>query len=565
MGTDQTTDTQATDTRATGTRADDARVSEGRPGGATALSTAPDAGAARRVRGRGPVAVARRWWRQLTSMRTALLLLFLLAVAAAPGSMLPQHNLNQDKVTQYYADHPTLAPLLDRAGMFDVFSSPWFAAIYVLLFVSLVGCLTPRIRLHVRAMLRTPPDAPRQLARLRLHDGFTLDGEPGPAAERVHKLLRRQRFRSVVRRHDDGTVTVSAEKGFLRETGNLLFHISLVIMLVGVALGAGFGWHGGRLLLPGADNAFCNSLQQYDQYSLGSWVSAGDLPPFCVTLDDFHAHYLDNGQPLAYYGDVSYQATPNGPTSRYKLQVNDPLRVDGASVYLVGHGYAPVIRYTDRYGRSQTVVAPFLPQDSNLTSDGVAVFPDANVDPKTGVRDPSLQVAFQGVFYPTAPTGSAVRSSTWPGQRNPELVLFAYRGDTGIEAGIPHSVYTLDQEQIHSGQLKQVTATPLLMKPGATKKLDDGTTVTFVRVQQWATLQVRRDPGERVVLVAGVLLLAGLLGSLTVRRRRVWFRFGPAGAGTAVTAGGLARTGYAGFGTEFRRLVATASGRSEED
>jgi cytochrome c biogenesis protein len=558
MATDQSTDTQATDAPT------DAQTAEERPGGATALSTAPDAGAARRVRGRGPVAVARRWWRQLTSMRTALLLLFLLAVAAAPGSMLPQHNLNEDKVSQYYTSHPTLAPLLDKAGLFNVFSSPWFAAIYVLLFISLVGCLTPRLRLHVRAMLRTPPDAPRHLGRLKAHGDFALEGEAPAAADRVRRLLRRSRWRSVVRRHDDGTVTVSAEKGYLRETGNLLFHISLVIMLVGVATGAGFGWHGGRLLVQGNDNAFCDSLQQYDQYSLGSWVSAGDLPPFCVTLNDFHSHYLADGQPVKYWGDVTYSATPNGPSKKYKLQVNDPLRLDGASVYLVGNGYAPVIRYTDRYHHSQTVVAPFLPQDSNMTSDGVAVFPDANVNPTTGARDPSLQVAFQGVFYPTAPSSSSVASSAFPAPDDPELVLFAYRGDTGIDAGIPHSVYTLDQTQLHNGELKQVTKAPLIMKPGASRTLDDGTTVTFAGYQRWATIQVRRDPGERVVLVAGILLLAGLLGSLTVRRRRVWFRFTPTGSGTAVAAGGLARTEYAGFQAEFDRLVAAAAGRSDD-
>jgi cytochrome c biogenesis protein len=160
-----------------------------------------------------------------------------------------------------------------------------------------------------------------------------------------------------------------------------------------------------------------------------------------------------------------------------------------------------------------------------------------------------------------------VQSSAFPAPRDPELVLFAYRGDTGIDAGIPHSVYTLDEGQLHNGELKQVTATPLVLRPGTTKKLDDGTTVQFLGVQRWATIQVRRDPGEQVVLVAGVLLLAGLLGSLTVRRRRVWFRFTPAGPGTEVAAGGLARTEYAGFGAEFHRLVAAASGRraAEED
>jgi cytochrome c biogenesis protein len=94
-----------------------------------------------------------RWvWRTLTSMRTALVLLFLLAIASVPGSVYPQRGTDPIKVNQYLADSPEVGRLLDRLGMFDVFASPWFAAIYLLLFVSLAGCVIPRAVQHWRAM-----------------------------------------------------------------------------------------------------------------------------------------------------------------------------------------------------------------------------------------------------------------------------------------------------------------------------------------------------------------------------------------------------------------------------
>ena len=81
-----------------------------------------------------------RWaWRQLTSMRTALVLLFLLALGSVPGSVLPQQGIDPQAVQQYYAAHPSLAPLLARLSLFNVFAAPWFAAIYLLLFLSLAG------------------------------------------------------------------------------------------------------------------------------------------------------------------------------------------------------------------------------------------------------------------------------------------------------------------------------------------------------------------------------------------------------------------------------------------
>jgi len=99
-------------------------------------------------------------------MRTALVLLFLLAIGAVPGSVLPQRNIAQEKVTAYLRDHPGSGPWLDRFGFFDVYASPWFSAIYLLLFLSLVGCLVPRLKGHATALLRVPPDAPKRLDRL---------------------------------------------------------------------------------------------------------------------------------------------------------------------------------------------------------------------------------------------------------------------------------------------------------------------------------------------------------------------------------------------------------------
>ena len=81
-----------------------------------------------------------RWfWRQLTSMRTALLLLLLLAIAAVPGSLVPQRSSDPNGVSQYFRDHPDTAPWLDKLQAFDVYSSAWFSAIYLLLFISLIG------------------------------------------------------------------------------------------------------------------------------------------------------------------------------------------------------------------------------------------------------------------------------------------------------------------------------------------------------------------------------------------------------------------------------------------
>jgi cytochrome c biogenesis protein len=520
---------------------------------------------------RGPsriVALLRNSWRQLTSMRTALILLFLLAVAAVPGSVLPQRNINIEKVDAYFAEHPKLAPTLDRLGGFDVFGSVWFSAIYLLLFTSLVGCILPRLREHLRALRTPPPDVPKRLDRLPQHAVVAVG--PGVDAAAVAAALRRRRWRVVVR--DD---RVSAEKGYLKETGNLLFHVSLIAMLVGVALGSWYGWHGNRLLVQGADTAFCNTTQQYAESALGPRVDDADLPRFCLELTDFQARFLPTGQPEYYNARVLVDEA-GGAARPADFSVNSPLRLSGASVYLLGHGYAPVIRYTDRNGRSQTSVTPFLTSDGMLTSEGVAVFPDVNVDPSSGARDPDLQMAFEGLYLPTAPEQPPFIRSRHPSERAPALLLLAYRGNLGLDAGIPGSVYRLDQRQVQAGKLRQVGDAKLL-RPGETWTLDDGTTVEFLGTRPYITLSVRYAPGETIMLVSAATMLIGLMFSLFGRRRRVWFRPVPADAGVATAApgasstttgsslmeaGGLPRTDHAGFADEFAQLVALVQDRT---
>ena len=91
----------------------------------------------------------RKAWHWLTSMRTALALLFLLAIAAIPGSLLPQRSLNESNVNDFIETNGKVAEIYDKLQLFDVFSSVWFQAIYVLLMISLVGCIIPVSYTHL--------------------------------------------------------------------------------------------------------------------------------------------------------------------------------------------------------------------------------------------------------------------------------------------------------------------------------------------------------------------------------------------------------------------------------
>jgi cytochrome c biogenesis protein len=487
-------------------------------------------------------------WRRLTSMRTALILLFLLAVAAVPGSLLPQRPLNPDKTNSYIAAHGGWGRFLDSIGMFDVFGSVWFAAIYLLLFVSLVGCLIPRIRVHARALARKPLPAPRNLDRLPESGSFETSSSPTEYAALARSALGR-RWRIVQRDEPSGAVTLSAEKGYSRETGNLIFHVALLAALLLIAIGRLYMYEGQRIVVQGADNGFCNTISQYDAWKPGRFAAEGKVAPapFCIDeMSKFTATYTAEGEPRTFRADVTYRPTVDAAPRKASITVNHPLRLEGDRVYLLAHGFAPRLTITMPDGSVVHDTQVFVPSDpSTLLSEGAFK--------EQGKPDAKQDIGISGLFAPTPiDEGNGKIGSASPDVRNPELSIFVYQGDlTG--RGTAQTVYALD-----TSKMTKIGAANLRI--GQTTKLKNGVSVTFDGWVPWASLQVSHDPAQGYLLAAAVAMVLGLLGSLGVRRRRLWLRIAPpseAGAGspTVVGVGGLARSDSGHFPTEFASVL----------
>jgi cytochrome c biogenesis protein len=475
-------------------------------------------------------------------MRTALFLLLLLSVAAVPGSIFPQRSIDAAKVADFLATNPSLGPWLDRLGFFDVYSSVWFSAIYLLLVVSLVGCIVPRSRLHWHTLRAQPPRAPRNLTRLDQYVELTYAGDVAEARSAAAKALRRRRFRVVS--HDDESV--SAESGYLRETGNLVFHIGLCVVIVGVAIGHLFGWRGDVIVTEG--ETFSSTLSSYDSFLPGPMTDPQNLPPFTIGLQSMSATFEDQvggaqfGAPRSFTADVTTTERPGGPASHAQISPNHPVTLDGADVFLLGNGYAPVVTVRDGSGAVLYQQAtPFLAQDNVYTSVGAI---------KVGAARPKA-LAFSGFFLPTAePTYANGPASLFPDDRNPELALSVWEGDL-YPGDRPQSVYALDTTNLT--QLTKADGTPLLIRlqPGQSYEVPGGRgSITFESVERFAGLSARVDPGKELTLIAAIATILGLVASLLVRRRRVFVRVRPAEdpSRTLVTIGGLARTSDPGLG-----------------
>jgi cytochrome c biogenesis protein len=485
----------------------------------------------------------RRAWRRLTSMRTALILLFLLAVAAVPGSLLPQRPLNPSLTRAYIVRHGRWGVFLDRVGMFDVFGSPWFAAIYLLLGISLVGCLVPRIRVHARA-LRTPPlPAPKRLNRLPESATLIAAGSPEALMQQAKRALGR-RWRTRARAEQDGVVTLSAEKGYLRETGNLIFHIALLVAVIAIAVDRLYYAEGNVVVQQG--QGFCNTAVGLDSLRTGRLTHG--LAPICVdNLNSFTAGYTPAGEAISFAADITYSIGASGAPRRHTITVNNPLRIDGDRVYLTGHGFAPRITVRMPDGTTRTTTTTFLPQDALFTSTGAIKLQGTGTGGDVGI---------EGVFAPDGVQNAAGQLiSGSPQPLHPTLTMFIYQGDLGLGNGAPQNVYSLDATQKATGGLRRIGAATLTV--GQSTTLPGGVQVGFDGYSQWANLQISHNPGQDYLLLAVIFMVVGLVGSLTIRRRRLWLRITPVEGDELaghVDVGGLARSDSGNFTNEFTAL-----------
>ncbi|MCB1273434.1 MAG: cytochrome c biogenesis protein ResB [Leucobacter sp.] len=500
----------------------------------------------------GPRGWLRWFWRQVTSMRVALILLLMLAVAAIPGSLLPQRSADPNGVLQYETDHPALYPVLNAFPIqaFDVYGSVWFSSIYLLLFASLIGCVLPRVAHHWKALRSAPPRTPARLARMA---GFVeqriSNPEADPAARAAFAeravaeaavLLKRQRYRTDVQRVDRGgetEVSVSAERGYLRETGNLVFHAALLGVLLSVAIGGLFSFNGQKVVVEG--ESLLNQLIDYDSATWGRSFDSTKLEPYRMRLDSLEVDYVTpeegnakaTGQVRQYRANVTLIDADGGAADGADqgqhdvIRVNHPLRVHGSPIYLVANGYAPTITVRDAAGEvvlSESV--PFIPQN-NATMESLGVVKVPYGLTRDGER---TQLGLQGFFYPTKfELSSGAWSSSYPDLVNPWLTLDVFVGDLGIDSGIPQSVYALDTSDMTklTGRGTDGGVDSLRLTIGDTVDLPDGMgTVSLDAVPRYASFDVMRNPAQEWVLISALLAVAGLLTSLVVPRRRMWVK-----------------------------------------
>ena len=479
-------------------------------------------------------------------MRTALVLLLMLALASVAGSLIPQEPNTPERVAQFQVAHPLASQIYSAFGFFNVFGSWWFTLITFLLFTSLVACLLPRTRAVFRSMRQKPVHA-REIDSFRHYEEREVNADPEEAIARSHAVLRRRLFR--VARAPDKTA-LAAEKGLLREAGSLVFHWAFILVLVGVIVGKGTGYSGRIAVIEG--QTWVDAGANYDgQVRTGRYFT-GDYSGIGVNLESFQDTYRQSGQPMDFVSHVGLLDRNGAPIRSEDIRVNHPAQVGDLRIFQFDWGWAPVVQ---------------VRQDGRvIASDPILFVRQAAPD---GV--PQLAMPWVGILkLPSIQPQAGLKLELWPDSRGflamtqgqPVAMLQAF--DPFIRFSVYRGQLTDPSQRTLDTAGMRVTAQGIV-GAGQTVDLNTGRaatsrsslTVSFPELRKYSVFQVTRDSGVPTVVVAAILILLGLLPALYTSRRKVWVQAEAVSGegGSVLKIGGFAIQRRSQFGEEFADLV----------
>jgi cytochrome c biogenesis protein len=514
-------------------------------------------------------------WRWLTRMRTALYLLGALALMSVIGTLVPQEPNVPSTVLEWREGESgpgvLVSQLLDAFGAFDVYGSPLFNALLLLLYLSLTACLIPRIRAWIRLVRRSQPPLIRHLGRQDASAELVTDATPDQVHATATQLLRRRRWRvrtgpidpsatagdaasAATPAHARKPDQVAAEKGLVsREGGSLLFHLSFYVLLGAIVFGQLMTFEGQRGVVEG-EPGFRDTAVSYWSYAPGRWFGEGDHAGWRLDLDEFHVDWVRDpmaagaGQPTEFRSEVTI--TPEeGEPYEATIDSNRPIDVEGMQVTQLDWGYAPrVVVEVDGEVVHDGFITPQV-EDGGAYRGAV----------KAPAADPD--VGLEIFLYPFAPdddeTGRPIPTGA-PWDDAPMLLFRQWRGDLQLGA-TQQTLNELDTSALESEG-------GAYLRLGQRIEVGD-VTIAFPELRRWAGLQVSSRPAIPALLGGAVLLVVGLVASLYAYRRRLWVlaRHDEETGRTVVTVAGRAFQRPEAFEVEHAELFEELSTAVEHD
>ena len=444
--------------------------------------------------------VLERLWRFFISMRTGLLLILALGVLSLVGTLVGQATPGIVSDPQAYtAWLQSVKPryggwttVLDKLGLFSVFTSIWFKGITVLLTTSILACSVNRApRLWHLAFSPRTRMGETFFAHAPLRASILVPAGPDSAIDRVNKVLRSHHFRTITDPDDNGQ-NLYADRFRWGPFGTVIAHVSFVVILLGFFLSATTGFENTQFTVP-----------------VGQKVEVGHGTGLSVEAKSFSDVYYPDGSPKDYASElVLYK---DGKAVQEKtIRVNHPMTWEGVAFYQSFYGVAASMKVTD--GAGKTIYSEAVP-----------------------------------LVWSSKDGQHSIGQFTLPGQKMRVYVVSAASGkvDPQIKAGQM-------QLELQPDGTDTPAATQVVDQGKPTTI--SGLTYTFERTRPFTGLIVADDPGALFVWIGSTLLVLGLFLVFFFPHRRVWVRVRKTVGGSEILCASTMKRDVA-FKPQFHQLV----------
>ena len=411
-------------------------------------------------------------WRTVASIQTGVVLLILVVILSAAGTIVLQRPVTEpDEMQSAYS--PQALRILDAVGLTDVFHAWWFLGLMLLVSLTIVAASIDRFPNSWRYFSR-PYKYPDETFRRAMHPQKALaiaDEESGlVAAQRaLHELgFKPER---VVREDHFG---IFAERHRVSELAVYIVHASLLLIFFGTIVDGLWGWRGTLNLNEGQTS---NLVELRD----GSTRKL----PFAIRCDSAGQENYKDGTPKKWWSKLAVVEAGQDVKTK-EIVVNDPLLYSGVRFYQSSYGP------NGKVDKFSLVATP-----SNGTGEkqqiGLALNDTVSLDPDTTVRFAE--------FFPdyAVRDGQVYRKSNDLENPAAHLVVTSKRAGKDYDVWFP----ALDEVADNSKSPWQFQATDLKMG-------------------HFTGLQVSHEPGQWGVWSGVVLLGVGLAFVFYVVHMRFW-------------------------------------------
>ncbi|MEZ5084987.1 MAG: cytochrome c biogenesis protein ResB [Tessaracoccus sp.] len=438
-------------------------------------------------------------YRILRSKMLGAVVIIAMAVLALLGTLIAQAPASADE--QAYAAflesvrprYGGWTPILDALGLYQLWSSPIFLGVTVLLALSIIACTVHRIpQLWRRATEPRVHVTEKFFDRAQYRAELVLPMSVDDAAAHAGSVLKKQHYRRLPDEKLDGSVGWYADRFRWGPFGTAIAHGAMVIILMAFGVSAFTGF------------------EEYLDIAIGDSAEVGHGTGLTVTAESFKDEYDELGRPTDY---VSYLVVERDGqvVAEQDTRVNEPIKAEGTTIHQASFGIAAAITVAIVDGEQLFQGPVPLKWQSN---DGLYAI--GKIEPPGTGLEVLVVTPASGATEAAIAAGSAV--------------FEVYN----VESGERLDVVGAEQgEVVESGNL----------------------VLTFERELRYTGLIARQDPGAMWMWVGSTLLVLGMYMTFTLRHRRLWVRISPVSDGARLRIASAEKLDTT-FERHFRTLIA---------